>query len=232
MADLLFTVGKPRALFIDNVVFDRRVQQAARGGHSLTEHDLHLDLSKRRGHLVLHHLDPNPVPDGVGVFGRLDGLDLPHLQPDRSVEFQRVPPGGGLRVAVHHADFHPGLVDEDQHRSGFADSGGELAQRLAHQPGLEPHVGVPHIPLNLRLGSQGRHGIHHDHIHRAGPDQAFGDFQGLLPAVGLRNPEVVDIHPEILRVHRVQRVFRVHKRRDASQLLGLRDGVQGQGGLP
>src|ERR1700704_6570047 len=46
-------------------------------------------------------------------------------------------PGGGCRGAVHDADLHADLVDEDHHRIGAVDRGGELAQRLAHQPRLQ-----------------------------------------------------------------------------------------------
>src|SRR3982750_3940575 len=53
------------------------------------------------------------------------------------VETGRVAAGRGLGTAVHHPDLHADLVDEDHHAIRARDRGGELAQRLAHQPGLK-----------------------------------------------------------------------------------------------
>src|ERR1700755_2335292 len=51
-------------------------------------------------------------------------------------EFQGVAAGRRLRAAVHDADLHADLVDEDDQRAGLGDRGGQLAQRLAHQSRL------------------------------------------------------------------------------------------------
>ena len=40
-------------------------------------------------------------------------------------------------------------------------------QGLAHKPGQQAHVGVAHVPLDLRPGNQSGHGVHHDHVQGA-----------------------------------------------------------------
>src|SRR5262249_48810841 len=75
------------------------------------------------------------VPDGLGAV--LDPLPPPDVEPHRRVELQRPAARRRLRAAEHHADLLPQLVDEDADRAGAVEVGGELAQRLAHEPGLE-----------------------------------------------------------------------------------------------
>src|SRR5229473_2179362 len=45
----------------------------------------------------------------------------------------------------HHGDLHSHLIDEDHHGVGAVDRGRELAQRLAHQPRLQPGLAVAHL---------------------------------------------------------------------------------------
>jgi hypothetical protein len=62
---------------------------------------------------------------------------------------------------------------------------GELAQGLAHQPGLEADMGVAHLALDLGAGHQGSHRVDDQDVEGAGADQHVGDLEGLLPRVGL-----------------------------------------------
>jgi len=57
--------------------------------------------------------------------------------------------GGGLGAAEHHADLHADLVDEDDHAVGLLDGGGELAQRLAHQAGLQAGQRIAHLAFDF-----------------------------------------------------------------------------------
>ncbi len=92
-------------------------------------------------------------------------------------------------------------------------------------------MGVAHVALDLRLGHQGRHGVHHHHVHGAGADQGLGDLQRLLAGVGLGHIQIVHHHAQTLGIDRVQGVLGVDKGRRAAQLLGLGHHVQSDGGF-
>ena len=157
--------------------------------------------------------------------------DPADVQPAAGVELQGVAAGGGLGVAEHDADLHPDLVDEDDQGVGLGDGAGQLAQRLAHQPGLQADVGVAHLALQLGLGGQRGDRVDHDDVHRAGAHQHLGDLQRLLAAVGLRHQQVVGAHAQLAGVADVQGVLGVDEGADAARPLGLAHHVQGQGGL-
>ena len=135
-------------------------------------------------------------------------------------------------AAEHDADLLPQLVDEDGDRLRAVEVGGQLAQRLAHQPGLEADVGVAHLPLDLGPGHEGGHRVDHDHVERARPDQHVGDLEALLPGVGLGDQQVVDVDADGLGVHRIHGVLGVDVGAGAAVALGLGHHVHGQGGLP
>ena len=81
-------------------------------------HDVELGLLERRRHLVLDHLDPDPVADRLGAV--LERLDAADVEPDRGVELERPAARRGLGRAEHDADLLAELVDEDDRscRSG------------------------------------------------------------------------------------------------------------------
>jgi hypothetical protein len=83
-------------------------------------------------------------------------------------------------------------------RVGAVQRAGELAQRLAHQPGLQADVAVTHLALDLRLGGQGRDRVDDDDVDRAGAHQHVRDLQRLLAGVGLRDQQLVDVDAERL----------------------------------
>ena len=111
----------------------------------------------------------------------------------RGVEFQRVAAGRGLGIAVHHADLHPQLVDEDDGAARAADRSGQLAQRLAHQPRLEADMAVAHLALDLGPRHQRRDRVDHQHVDRVGAHQRVDDLERLLAGVGLRHDQLVDV---------------------------------------
>ena len=153
------------------------------------------------------------------------------VEADGSVEFQRVAAGSGFRRAVHHADLHPDLIDKDHHGVGFVDRGGELAQRLAHQPRLQARQRIAHFTLEFGARHQGRHRIHYQHVDRAGAHQRVADFQRLFAGVGLRDQQFVDIDAEFSGIDRVERVFGVDEGADAALALAFRHRMQRQRGL-
>src|SRR3546814_12978044 len=71
------------------------------------------------------------------------------IETHRCIEFERVAAGRGFGVAVHHADLHAQLVDEDHERFRFADRAGKLAERLRHQSGLKADMAVAHFTLDF-----------------------------------------------------------------------------------
>ena len=113
----------------------------------------------------------------------------------------------------------------------FETIAGQLAQCLRHQARLQSHLRIAHLPFEFRLGHQRGHRVHHHHIHAAGADQRFRNFQRLLAIVRLRNQQIVHIHAQLSRVHRIERVLGVDKRRLAAQLLRFGDHVQRHSGL-
>src|SRR5208283_1190139 len=130
------------------------------------------------GYLVLDYLDASLVTDHfLAVLERADAADI---QAHRGIELQRIAAGRGLRVAEHHADLHPDLVDEDHDRVRTLDVAGELAQRLGHQTGMQSDLQLAHLALDLRLRSQGRDRIDRDHVDRSRAHEHVGDLEGLL----------------------------------------------------
>ena len=80
------------------------------------------------------------------------------------------------------------------------DRAGELAQRLAHQAGLQADVAVAHLALDLGARRERRHRVDHDDVHRAGAHQHVGDLERLLAGVGLRDQQFVDVDTELAGV--------------------------------
>ena len=142
-----------------------------------------LGLLERRAGLVLGDLDPDPVADGIGAV--LQGLDPPHVQPHGGVELQRLAARGSLGRAEQDPDLLAQLVDEERGGPGLAQVAGHPAQRLGHQPGLQPDVAVPDLALQLRLGHQGRHRVDDDQVHRTGLRPHVRDAEPLLAGVRL-----------------------------------------------
>ena len=93
-------------------------------------------------------------------------------------------------------------------------------------------MGIAHLAFNLSLGYQCRYTINYDDINRPAPDQGFGDFKGLLPGIGLRNKQVINIDPAVGCVVGVQSMLGVNIGNRASQFLRFGNYVLGQGGFP
>ena len=129
--------------------------------------------------------------------------------------------------AVDDADLLAQLVDEDHGRAGVAQRTGDLAQRLAHQPGLQTDVAVAHLALDLGAGHQGGHRVDDDDVERAGADQHVGDLERLLTGVGLADQQRVGVDADGPGVVGVERVLGVDERRDAAGRLGVGHRVQG-----
>ena len=70
---------------------------------------------------------------------------------------------------------------------------GELAQRLAHQPGLQADVAVAHLALDLGAGRECGHRVDDDHVDGAGAHEHVDDLERLLAGVGLADQQLVDV---------------------------------------
>ena len=109
--------------------------------------------------------------------------------------------------------------------------GGELAQRLGHEPGLEADVGVAHVALDLGPGREGGHRVDDDDVEGTGAHQHVGDLERLLARVGLGDEQLVDVDADGPGVDRVHGVLGVDVGADAAVALGLGHDVHGEGGL-
>ncbi len=205
------------------------VDQAALAADALAVEDVELGLLEGRRDLVLDHLAAGAVADRFRAV--LEGLDAADVDAHGGVELQRAATGRGLRRAEHHADLLAELVDEDRGGLRLVERTGDLAERLAHQSGLETHVRVAHLALDLGARHEGRHGVDDDQVEGAGADEHVHDLQRLLAGVRLGQDEVVGVDAEGLGVLGVERVLGVHEGDGAAGLLRVGHGVQGQGRL-
>jgi hypothetical protein len=99
---------------------------------------------------------------------------------------------------------------------GVVEGAGDLAQRLAHQAGLEADVAVAHLALDLGARHEGGDRVDDDDVDRAGADQHVGDLERLLARVGLAHQQRVGVDAELLGVLGVEGVLGVDERRDAA----------------
>src|SRR5206468_9376515 len=177
-------VREPCAALLDDPLVDRQIEQVAGARYAFAVHDVEFGFAKWRRHFVLHNLHAGAAADhGVAV---LDAGNAADVHPDRRVEFQCPAAGGGFRVAEHHADLLPQLVDEDEAGFRFRDHAGELSERLRHQPRLQSHLRFAHLAFDFRPRHECRHRIDDDDVDAARADEDFDDFKRLLAVVGLR----------------------------------------------
>src|SRR5207253_6834775 len=113
LAETLAVIGEPGAGFFHDAGLDAEIEDLAHLGDALAIHDVEFDLLEWRRQLVLHHFDAGLVAHHLVAL--LDRADAADVEAHGGIEFQRVATGGGFGRAVHHADLHPDLVDEDDH---------------------------------------------------------------------------------------------------------------------
>ena len=185
LADPHTVVGEPGAGLFDEARLNPQIDDLPELGNALAIHDVELNLAERRGDLVLHHLDLDIVADHL--VAKLDLARAPNVEPNRRIEFQGIAARGGFGAAIHDADLHANLVDEDDDALGLGNRAGELAKGLTHQPRLQARQAVAHISFDFGPWRQGRHTVDHDNIHRVGAHQRIGNLQGLLARIRLRD---------------------------------------------
>ena len=192
---------------------------------TLIIHDLKFGLSERWCHLVLYHLDPGFIAHHlVAILDRTDATDI---QSHRRVKLERITAGGGFRRAKYHPDLHADLVDEDHQGVRVLDIGSHLAQGLGHQPGLQPHVMISHVPFDLGSGGQGGDRVDYHYIHRAGTHHHVADLQRLFAGIWLAHQQVVYIDSQLFGIDGIKRVLCIDEGAGAADLLGFGDDLQG-----
>ena len=134
-----------------------------------------------------------PLADDFFAFFELP--DATDINPARAIELQGPSARGRFRAAEHHADLLADLVDEDHGRLALGDHPGELAQRLAHQPGLQADVRIADISFELLLRHQSGHRVDDDHIDGVRLDEHFGDVHGLFAAARLAHQQRFQLDP-------------------------------------
>ena len=111
------------------------------------------------------------------------------------------------------------------------DGAGELAQRLAHQPGLQAGQRVAHFAFDFGLGRERGDRVDDDQVDRGRAHQRVDDLERLLAGVGLADQQVLQVDAELLGVADVERVFGVDEGAGAADLLHLGDDLQRERGL-
>ena len=219
-------VAEPGAAPLEDPVVDAQVEDLTQLVDALVEQDVELHLAERRSNLVLDDRRLGPRANGqIAVLQRADPTDV---DPDRRVELQRASAGRRLRTPEHHADLLADLVDEDQAGVRLGDEARELAERLAHQAGLEADEGVAHLPLDLRLRDERRDGVDDDDVDRAGARERLADVERLLTVVRLGDQQRVEVDAELARILGIERVFGVDEGGHPAAPLRRGDHVQGQ----
>ena len=155
LTDFFTLVGVPGSRFFNQVVGHRQVDDFAFAADALPVHDVELGGLERRGHLVFDDLHLGFAANHlVALF---DGAHPADVQTHRRVKLQRVSARGGFGAAEHHTDLHADLVDENDRAVGLFDGGGQFAQRLAHESGLQAGQAVAHFAFQLGLGGERGH---------------------------------------------------------------------------
>ena len=173
--------------------------------------------------LFLTTLTRHAVADGLGAL--LERLDAADVEPHRRVELERTAAGGGLGRAEHHADLLAQLVGEDADRAGAVEVTGELAQRLAHQAGLQADERVAHLALDLGLRHQCRHGVDHETSSAPERTSISAISSACSPLSGCDTQQIVDVRRRCGARSRVHRMLGVDERRQAALALRLGDDV-------
>ena len=176
--------------------------------------------------LVLHHLHTDPLADHLLAF--LELPDAADVHAAGAIELQGPAARRRFGRAEHHADLLADLVDEDHRRLGLGDHAGQLAHRLAHEPGLQADVRIADLAFELLLGHQGGHGVDDDHVHGVGLDEHFGDVHRFLAATGLADQQRFQFDAQLLGPTGIEGVFGIDKGGDAAASLGLGHDVQGE----
>src|SRR5690606_33861217 len=109
LPEALGVIGEPGAGLLHHTGLHTQVDELARLRHAFAIHDVELDLLERRRQLVLDHLNPRLVADGLlAILHRTDAADV---EAHGGIELERVAARRRLRSAAPAPDLHPELAD-------------------------------------------------------------------------------------------------------------------------
>ena len=174
LTDLVAVVRVPGTRLLDDVMYHAKLDDFAFTRNTFTVENIEQRLAKRRRDLVLDDLHPRFIADDF--LAALDRANAADVEPHRGIELECVAAGGRLRVAEHHADLHPDLINEYQGRLRLGNGRRQFAKGLRHEPRLEPHVRIPHFAFNFGSRHERCDRVHHDNIDRPAPDERLGNF--------------------------------------------------------
>ena len=111
------------------------------------------------------------------------------------------------------------------------DGAGELAERLAHESGLQADVTIAHFALDFGLGHERRNRVDDDEVDRAGAHEDLHDLERLLAGIGLGDEQILDVDAELLGVLDVERMLGVDVCRHTAGPLHVGGEMEREGGL-
>ena len=87
-------------------------------------------------------------------------------------------------------------------------------------------MGVPHISIDLRLRNKCCNRVNNNNVDGSAADHRLADLKRLLPVIRLRNIQIINIHPNVLRIDWIQRMFGINKAGNAAPLLHFRHHME------
>ena len=171
-------VAEPGAALLDNAQLDAQVENLARFWRCPCRYMMSNSASRKGGAtLFLTTFARVRLPMTSPPF--FSCLDPAHVQAHGGVELQRAAAGGGLWVAVHHADLLAQLVDEDGHGTWILlITPVSLRRAWLIRRACRPTWLSPISPSISALGTSGRHRVHDHDIDGAGAHQRLGRSPG------------------------------------------------------
>src|SRR2546423_7781452 len=215
-------VAEPRASLLDNLFFERKIEERAGRGNPLVVHDVDLRFGEWRRDFVLHHFHARPVA-GDNTVRLFDRANPANIDADARVKLQSLAARRRLGIAEHHADLFADLIGENAAGPRLGNQRGQFAHRGAHQTRLRTDRGVADLALEFLFRDQRGDGIEDDDVERVGADERLDDPKRFFAGARLRDEQVVHVDAEPTRVLRIERVLDVDERRQAAALLGLGD---------
>ena len=119
------------------------MEEFAQVRDAMAEDKFKLAGAKWRSHLVFYHFHASHCSDVAPIL--LDVTESPHIESERSVEFEGMSASGHLGIAKGDVDFLTQLVDEDAGGASFSQRCRDFAQGLAHESCLQSEFVIAHL---------------------------------------------------------------------------------------
>ena len=93
------------------------------------------------------------------------------------------------------------------------------------------HGGITDFTIKLLLGDQSGYRVEDNDVDGIGAHQSLADLQRFLTRIGLRDEQVVQIHPQFAGVIWVQGVLDINEGSETTLFLRLSNGGESEGRL-